>query len=544
VRANQFQLGDADYLRFQKFVSKHSGLHFPENRRGELEKGLTEALENAPADVTSLESYYNFLTQSGDKRAERELARLINILTIGETHFFRNTAQFEALANFVLPGLIAKKREAASLLTPNGPGVPQLRIWSAGCSTGEEPYSIAILLRELIPDIDKWRIFILGTDINTDSLARARQAVYREWSFREEKARERRSIYFEKRGLSFYLNDDIRRQVTFAQQNLIEDDFPSTKNGIMAMDLILCRNVTIYFSQEITEQLTNKFYATLVDDGWLVVGHAEPSLTAYRNFQTRSYPKTIFYQKSNPPVPTLPKAANGVMAKNGDGRISSPVTARLNDPNTVRKTKYTTTRLSTPGTAVLNQSISTPEKLKNNTAVSRESLVEKEKVAAKRYEEAQLLLVQGRTDKAIHLLEALVAEHDRYTAAYCLLARTHADQGQCLQARSWSMRAIKTDSLNPKPYYILALLDENEGLLNQAIENYKKMLYIETNNPLPHFHLGVLYQKVGQIDLAQRALGNAVKILESMPSDQFLPENGENVGWLLHQAKELLREKE
>ena len=131
MRANQFQLGDTDYLRFQKFVSKHSGLHFSENRRGELEKGLMEALENAPAGITGLESYYAFLVQSGDKQVERELARLINILTIGETHFFRNTAQFEALANYVLPGLIAKKREAANQITPNGPGVPQLRIWIA-----------------------------------------------------------------------------------------------------------------------------------------------------------------------------------------------------------------------------------------------------------------------------------------------------------------------------------------------------------------------------------------------------------------------------
>ncbi len=543
MRANQFQLGDTDYLRFQKFVSKHSGLHFSENRRGELEKGLMEALENAPAGITGLESYYAFLVQSGDKQVERELARLINILTIGETHFFRNTAQFEALANYVLPGLIAKKREAANQITPNGPGVPQLRIWSAGCSTGEEPYSIAILLRELIPDIDKWRIFILGTDINTDSLARARQAVYREWSFREEKARERRPIYFEKRGMYFHLNDDIRRQVTFAQHNLIEDDFPSTKNGIMAMDLIMCRNVTIYFSPEITEQLTNKFHATLVDDGWLVVGHAEPSLTAYRNFQTRSYPKTIFYQKSTPPAPTLPKGMNGATAKNVDGRFATAATAKLDDPNTARKTRHATIRLGVAQTGILNQPIPTTEKLRN-TAVSRESLAEKEKLAAKRYEEAQLLLVQGRTEKAIQLLETLVNDHDKYTAAYCLLARTHADHGQCLQARSWSMRAIKTDSLNPQPYYILALLDENEGLLSRAIENFKKMLYIEANNPLPHFHLGILYQKAAQTDLAQRSLSNAIKILEGMPGDQFLPENGENVGWLLHQAKELLREKE
>lgn len=536
MKENHFQLGDNEYLLFQKFISKYSGLHFPKNRRGELEKGLMEALKNAPDGITTVEGYYAYLNRCGDPDAMIELDRLINILTIGETHFFRNTAQFEALANYILPEMIAKKREVANQLSQNFPGTPQLRIWSAGCSTGEEPYSVAMLLRELIPDIEKWRILILGTDINANSLARARQGVYRDWSFREDKARAKRSLYFDKIGNQYQLKEAIRRQVTFAHHNLIEDDFPSTANGIVSMDLILCRNVTIYFSQEITGPLIRKFYDTLVDDGWLLVGHSEPSITAYQEFQIRSYPKAILYQKSSIPSTGYLNGVNGSGSRYQDGRSHTvPATAKLIDP---RRRVPPRPQAGLPPTQPLSSTTR-----KKTTAMLREANIEKEQQAAIRFEEAQLLLVQGKIDKATQLLEALVADNEKHTAAYCLLARTYADQGQGLQARSWSLRAIKSDSLNPTPYYLLALLDENDGFLGQAIENIKKMIYIEANNPLPHFHIALLYKKAGQHELSQRALGNAIKLLENLPGDQILPESGDSAGWLLYQAKEMLREK-
>lgn len=535
-----YQLGYGQYVSFQKFISQHSGLHFPENRRSELEKGILKALSAAPDGITNVESYYAYLNQSGVKEAKVELDRLINILTIGETHFFRNNAQFDALATHVLPKLIAQKREAAALVSRNSEPVPQLRIWSAGCATGEEPYSIAILLRELIPDIEKWRIFILGTDINADSLARACAATYREWSFREDEAKSKRQIYFKQEGNQYHLNDAIRRQVTFTQHNLIEDDFPSAGNGIVAMDLILCRNVTIYFSQETTQQLIKKFYNTLVDEGWLLVGHSEPSIIAYQDFHSCSYPKAILYQKARRPAPPY---IGGEYSGNIDSKPNLPLpTSKLIDRNLTRRLEQTKTRLAIPQTGLLNQQIPVFPKL-GKTAMLRESIAEVKKAAAEHYEEAQLLLLQGKAEKAVQILEAIIAQDERYVPAYSLLAHVHADLGQYLQARSWSQRAIKYDSLNPKAYYILALMDVNDGFLKQAINNFKKMIYIDANNPLPHFHLAILYRKEGQTEMSQHALDNSIKILQKLPADAVLPESGESVGWLLQMAREMWAER-
>ena len=175
-------------------------------------------------------------------------------------------------------------------------------LWSAGCATGEEAYSLAMLLHELIPDLKNWDILILATDINQDSLARARQALYSDWSFRESRAKTSRALYFSPQGRFYRLCDPIRHMVTFAPLNLIEDNFPSPHNNTVSMDLIICRNVTIYFTEETTRGLVQKFYRGLAQGGWLVVGHADLSLTTYRAFQARSFPNTVMYQKSGEPT--------------------------------------------------------------------------------------------------------------------------------------------------------------------------------------------------------------------------------------------------
>lgn len=559
MKENQLRLSDAEYLRFQEFILKHSGLHFPENRRKELEKGVMEALENAPVGITNAQSYFAYLNRSDNQAAQDELDRFINLFTIGETHFFRNTAQFEALASHILPALIAEKRKAAALVSHNADPMPQLRIWSAGCATGEEPYSIAMLLRDLIPDIKQWRIFILGTDINADSLMRARAGIYRDWSFREAEAKKKRQIYFERDGANYRLKDVVRRQVTFAQHNLIEDDYPSASDGTVCMDLILCRNVTIYFPHEVTEQLIKKFHATLVDGGWLLVGHAEPSLTAYKDFTAYAYPKAILYQKAPRPRPS--KNGNGSMserkfdsnptmqlhtARLQTARLQTSRlhTARLGDQMNTRKLDPNRTRpgLGQSHTGFSEQPPPVTARLKQ-TAAFQAAVAEAEKAAAKRYEEAQLLLQQGKIGQAIQILEALLSENKRNVPACCLLARAFANVGQYLQARFWIQQAIKYDSLNPKAYYLLAVLDENEGLLGQAIENFKKMIYIDVNNPLPHFHLAALYSKVGKAEMAQRALNSSIRSMEKLPKDHILPENGESVGWLLQTAREMLKER-
>jgi chemotaxis protein methyltransferase CheR len=171
-----------------------------------------------------------------------------------------------------------------------------LRIWSAGCATGEEPYSIAMTLADLLPTNEFWQVSILATDINSQFLARARDGLYSNWSFREtpDAVRER---FFTPEQNRWRLYPAIRQMVTFARLNLAEPCFPAILNGTYAQDLILCRNVTIYFDEATTRQLLERFYSTLLPGGWLIVGHAEPQASTYQQLELHNFPQTVAYRK-------------------------------------------------------------------------------------------------------------------------------------------------------------------------------------------------------------------------------------------------------
>jgi chemotaxis protein methyltransferase CheR len=198
--------------------------------------------------------------------------RLIHAVTIGETYFFSNSPQLEALRMEVFPALINERRKA---------GILQLRIWSAGCATGEEPYSIAIMLRELLPDIEAWNISLLATDINVNFLQEARAGLYRNKSFRNETPEVVRERWFISGENDFQIKPIIQKMVSFRHLNLITDDYPSYDSSTMHMDVILCRNVTIYFSSDTTRQVASRFYRALNHNGWLVVGHSEQRADVY-----------------------------------------------------------------------------------------------------------------------------------------------------------------------------------------------------------------------------------------------------------------------
>jgi chemotaxis protein methyltransferase CheR len=201
---------------------------------------------------------YLRLLEEDEERQEWE--RLVPMLTVGESYFFRDAGQFRALRERVLPELLAR-------------GTP-LRVWSAGCSSGEETYSLAILLHELSDGSAARRTFLIGTDINPDALERARRGHYGDWSFRsvDPGLRER---WFRSSHDGSVLDDAIRKAATFRQHNLVTDTTPDTDASLFAMDLILCRNVLIYFDAETVKAVVRRLAETLRPGGYLMTGHAE-----------------------------------------------------------------------------------------------------------------------------------------------------------------------------------------------------------------------------------------------------------------------------
>lgn len=271
-------LSDELYRRFRDLLLARAGLFYPERRRPDLAHALSQAARLC--GFASLETLFAAMV-AGGLAWEQAIAQL----TIGETYFFRNGAQFAALRERILPDLIARRA-----------GVRGLRLWSAGCATGEEPYSLAMTMTESLPFGEGWQISILATDINPQFLERAREALYGSWSFREtpDEVRER---HFTAEGPRWRLRPELRRQVLFARLNLAEASYPAVANGTVALDLIFCRNVTIYFDEATTRLVAERFYSALAPGGWLVVGHAEPHAETYRRFETHNVPGAVIYRK-------------------------------------------------------------------------------------------------------------------------------------------------------------------------------------------------------------------------------------------------------
>jgi len=499
-------LGYGDYLRFSQLAEDRFGLSFPEKRRMELEIGVRRAF--AASTCTDMDSYYSLLCDAIKGAPERE--RLVNALTVGETYFFRDAGQMNALITHVLPDIIERRRL-----------VRTLRIWSAGCASGEEPYSIAMALVDLLPDIKDWSVTILATDINTQNLERARRGIYTEWAFREERARLLRNRFFTQQGSHALLDSSIRRMVTFSQLNLAESMYPSFDNNTMYMDLILCRNVTIYFPEVVTREVINRFYDSLSDYGWLVVGHSEHSMNTYQRFQVRSFPDTILYQRTGQPTPSVDflwTPSNG---------ISTPSTPLQNNPFSGVPT-FTASPNSTQ--AVTPQpplSITPPVQDQGPAASTGSNYKENE------FEQAQEMMNFGNVSEACNLLLKWLSKHPRHPQACAMLGKAYADQGNLSEAEHWCQVATQGDRLNIEAYYTLALIYQHENNSEKALENMKKVVYIDRNDILGHYSLANLYHDKMQIPLALKSLDNARRLLENRPDDDVVARSdGVTVGRL------------
>ncbi len=246
---------------FVSAVKSRLGINVQDNQVDNLLKIITKACEKfdcGPLDILEI-------IKSGSSDSP-EIEYLTTHITIGETYFFRDKRQMKMLEEYLLPKIISDKRDANN---------PSIRIWSAGCSSGEEIYTIAMMLKELIPDIDNWVIFLLGSDINTKQLNKALKGSYGEWSMRSI-SHYYKNKYFTYHEDSYQLSKSIRSMVEFTYLNLNDENYPSILNNTNAHDLIICRNVLIYFDTEASNRLMARMSLCLVNNGYFLLGASDP----------------------------------------------------------------------------------------------------------------------------------------------------------------------------------------------------------------------------------------------------------------------------
>ena len=274
-------LSSDNFGLFRDLLLETSGLQFEEDRNQSLHLALWERLQQRGYD--SYREYYHLLRFHPEGRLE--MRELLDLITIGETYFFRNKAQFHVLMKFVLPELIQRKSEL---------GEKSLRVWSAGCSRGDEPYSIAMAIMEVLPSYKDWSISILGTDVNRNGLACANQGIYCEKDIGH-LPKEYLEKYFKAEGAAYHLHSDVKELVQFEYHNLVKDPFAQEK--MLDQDLIFCRNVTIYFNGQMTRRVIDRIHDCLVPGGYLFLGHTETLWRINDKFENVEFPQAFVYRK-------------------------------------------------------------------------------------------------------------------------------------------------------------------------------------------------------------------------------------------------------
>jgi chemotaxis protein methyltransferase CheR len=274
------QLTEDEFRLIRDLIYSHCGLFFDTDSKYLLDRRLLPRI--AHHRLSGFREYYQFLKY--DRRKDEELSDIMDILTTNETYFFREGFQLKAFTDEIIPELMELKQRERTL-----------RIWSAGCSTGEEPYTIAMLLLEL-DCFHGWRIEIVGSDISQRVVQHARKGIYTKSSFRCTEERYLNRFFTEVEG-GYRIGDDVRELVTISHMNL----FDGNRLALLGkMDLIFCRNVIIYFDNDSKKRVIESFHNTLRSGGYLLLGHSESLMNISTAFALRHLKNDMVYQKTAP----------------------------------------------------------------------------------------------------------------------------------------------------------------------------------------------------------------------------------------------------
>ncbi len=275
------ELADPYLFRIRDLISAVCGIYHPENKFYFLYDRCTKRARAIGA--TSLGDYFEALTVRAGR--ETELRNLLNEVTVGETCFFRNQPQLDALRATILPEIVMRKSKL---------GFTHLRVWSAGCSTGEEPYTLAmVLLEEMQAQLKGWKIELIASDLNDLSLERARSGTYTDYALRNIPAYYKMK-YMRAVREQFQVNDELKSVVTYSRLNLRDDSKMVFMKGV---DVVFCCNVLIYFGAQAKRRIIGHFFNNLVPGGYLFLGHAESLFGLNEDFKLVHFPLASGYVK-------------------------------------------------------------------------------------------------------------------------------------------------------------------------------------------------------------------------------------------------------
>ncbi|MCL4078746.1 tetratricopeptide repeat protein [Coriobacteriia bacterium Es71-Z0120] len=476
-----------EFVRFRDFIHAVSGIYMEDLKQDSLRISLVTRATRL--GLSSFDEYFSVL-----ERDEHELNELLNLVTINETSFFRFPQQFEALRTRVLPEIMANKPDTNKTI----------RVWSAGCSTGEEPYSIAMTLIDAGIISLGWRVQILGTDVSTRALSVAKKGEYPKRSLLNVPS-EVIARHFEPVPNGYAVAPHVRSLVDFGYHNLIKEPYPLALMG--NWDIIFCRNVTIYFKLESTKRVVANFYNSLNEGGYLFIGHSETLSQINDQFEAVEIGGVFLYRK--------PKARRGVglSSRRPSAPAAPPVEPVVPKPErpqraAERRTEHAASR-RTQGTT---KRPSGSEARRPARSASTSPGSNTDAVAA-----ARRALEEGRIAEALELAHRAVGEDANNAEAHLIAAHVHADAGDYDAALESCHRALAINPLLPSARYILGIIYQRQGDAVRAISEFKKTVYIDDTFALAHLNLANIYKSQRKWDMAAKEYENALKALYKNP---------------------------
>ncbi|WP_308198016.1 protein-glutamate O-methyltransferase CheR [Anaeromyxobacter oryzisoli] len=476
----------AGFAEVAAALARHAGLKIPPHRYPELEQAIRRGM--ARARIADPGEYARNLAEG-----HLPLADLVGAFTVGETYFFRDAPQLDLLCARVLPELLARR-------PPNH----VLRAWSAGCASGEEPYTLAILFDRAGLG-DRWQV--LGTDISRPALARARAGAYGPWSLRGA-ARDRAESALERDADDrFVVPARLRARVRIEYLNLAEDVYPSVLSGTSGLDLIFCRNVFIYFERDVVAAVARRLHACLAEGGWLFTGLADPPLGAFAPLQSISTVAGVVYRR-----PARGEAA-GVRwtpperpdAGAAAGPPGSPVLAPPRPPPAPPPRPPP----APPAAGPVSSPIPGPSPSERSAPTDPPDPLSLASAAAR----------AGDWDAVLELADDLLETPEGAATAL----RAAANSGDLERADDLAGRAIARHPLASELHLLRAAMLAEVGRTADALAAVRRTLYLAPGLAVAHAALAGLLAGRGDVEGARRAWRNVRRLCAAVPPDAPLP---------------------
>lgn len=461
------KLSVEQFVRFRDLIEERCGLHLDESHRASLFAALRVRM--AQLDLDRVDDYYDHLRC---RPADDGFGKLINLLTVTETCFFRDPSQFRLLRRHILPTLLAE-RVAGRKAT--------LRIWSAGCSSGEEAYSIALTLWDmgLYFAYPNCTFEIVGTDVNTEVLEAARRGVY--------SARALRNVdgdclrrYFRRDGPKFRLNEEIKRSVRFEYGNLTRTPMTRSASGY---DLVLCKNVSIYFRPERTRRLVRGLYEAVNDGGYLLLGHSESLWQMADGFALIEHEGAFCYRKVG----------------------STPEAAEPRGPQSRSRSRSERGKSGLPAGSLM------PRRPARPAPIQSTPLQPPRETAGGQYERCLAAFRAEEWVQAEASLDALIKSSPQFVPAYVLLGGVYAHRGRYEEAFEQARCVLRLNDLEPRGHLLLGMIAAWSGRVDEARQSLRRALYLDDSLALAHFWLGNLHRDRGDFDRACHEYQNVVR---------------------------------